>query len=213
MAKKILLVVAVALLVLPALAEAQGNWIFRVRGINVSPNDSSSEILDTGTHITVASRSSFEIDVTYMFSEHVGLEVIAATTRHDLATSGGALGGANAGSVKVLPPTITLQYHFGGGSIRPYAGIGLNFTYFYSYDLSDDLADLGITDVGFSNSFGLAGDIGLDFGLGDNWLVNLDVKYIMISTDARLKVGSDTLDTVKVDINPWVFGVGIGYRF
>ena len=93
MAKKILLVVAVALLVLPALAEAQGNWIFRVRGINVSPNDSSSEILDTGTHITVASRSSFEIDVTYMFSEHVGLEVIAATTRHDLATSGGALGG------------------------------------------------------------------------------------------------------------------------
>jgi outer membrane protein len=213
MAKKICLVVAVVLLVLPAIAQAQGNWIFRVRGISISPNDSSSKILDTGTEVTVDSKATVEVDLTYMFSDHVGLEVIAATARHDLATTGGALGGADAGSVKVLPPTITLQYFFGNEAIRPYIGAGVNFTYFYSYDLSDDLAGLGITDVEFSNSFGLAGDIGCDFGFGGNWLFNIDAKYVMISTDADLKVAHDTLDTIKVDIDPWVFGVGIGYRF
>ena len=213
MAKKLCLVVALMLLVLPAVSQAQDNWIFRVRGISISPNDSSSEILDTGTEVTVDSKTTFEVDLTYMFSDNVGLEVIAATARHDLATAGGALGGADAGSVKVLPPTVTLQYFFGSDTIRPYIGAGVNFTYFYSYDLSEDLAGLGITDVEFSSSFGFAGNVGIDFSLGGSWLLNLDAKYIMISTDADLKVGSDTLESIDVDVDPWVLGVGIGYRF
>lgn len=213
MARKTCLVAALVLLVLPAVADAQGNWIFRVRGISISPNDSSSEILETGTEVTVDSRTTIEVDLTYMFSERVGVEVIAATARHDLATAGGALGGANAGSVKVLPPTVTLQYFLGTENIRPYIGAGINYTYFYSYELSDDLAGIGISDVKFSNSFGLAGDIGVDIGFGGNWLLNLDAKYIMIDTNADLKTGTATLETVKVDIDPWVFGVGIGYRF
>jgi outer membrane protein len=214
MLKRISLVVVIALLVLPAVAQAQeGSWIFRVRGINISPNDSSSQILDTGTEVTVDSKSTVEVDLTYMFSDHVGVEVIAATARHDLATNGGALGGADAGSVKVLPPTVTLQYHFGNEAFKPYLGVGLNYTYFYSYDLSDDLAGLDITDVEFSNSFGLAGNAGLDIGFGGSWMLNFDVKYITISTDASLKVGSDTLDKIAVDIDPWVYGIGIGYRF
>lgn len=213
MARKICLALALMLLVLPVIAEAQGNWILRLRGISISPNDSSSEILDTGTEVTVDSKTTFEVDLTYMFSDNVGLEVIAATARHDLATTGGALGGADAGSVKVLPPTVTLQYFFGTETIRPYIGAGVNFTYFYSYDLSEDLAGLGITDVEFSTSFGFAGDVGIDFSLGGSWLLNLDAKYIMISTDADLMVGSEVLDTIDVDVDPWVYGIGIGYRF
>jgi outer membrane protein len=213
MTKKICLVVALLLLVLPAISQAQDSWILRVRGISISPNDSSSEILDTGTTVTVDSKTTFEVDLTYMFSDRVGLEVIAATARHDLATAGGVLGGADAGSVKVLPPTVTLQYFFGSDTIRPYIGAGVNFTYFYSYDLSEDLAGLGITDLEFSSSFGFAGNVGIDFSLGGSWLLNLDAKYIMISTDADLMVGGDVLDTVDVDVDPWVYGVGIGYRF
>jgi hypothetical protein len=58
-----------------------------------------------------------------------------------------------------------------------------------------------------------AGDVGIDIGLGGSWLLNLDAKYIMISTDADLMVGGDVLDTIDVDVDPWVYGVGIGYRF
>jgi outer membrane protein len=116
--------------------------------------------------------------------------------------------------VKVLPPTATLQWHpFPEGLLDFYLGAGINYTYFYSYDLSGDLAGLGVTDVDFSNSFGLAGQVGLSINLGKSFHLNGDIKYIQIDTDATLMTASGVLDTISVDVNPWVFGVGVGYRF
>ena len=100
-----------------------------------------------------------------------------------------------------------------GGLFNFYFGAGINFTLFYSYDLSDDLAGLGVTSLDFDNSFGLAGNVGLDINLGENLLLNADVKYIQIGTDVDFMVGGDVLGTVGVDIDPWVFGVGVGWRF
>ena len=196
-------------LLLPVSAQAQG-WELGARVIGVLPNDSSDYIGETGTKVTVDDAYTLEVDLTYMFSENLGLEVIAGTTKHDLNAVEGALNGASAGSVKVLPPTFTLVYRFPVGF---YLGIGLNYTLFYSYDLSDDLAGAGVTDVEFSDSFGLAGDIGFDFFFGENWYFNIDLKYIQISTDAKLKTATGVLDEIKVDIDPWVPGIGFGYRF
>jgi outer membrane protein len=144
----------------------------------------------------------------------LGIEVVAAIADHDLTASGGALSGADLGTVSILPPTVVLQFHPApGGMFDFYIGAGVNYTNFYDYDLSDDLEELGVTDIDFSSSFGLAGDVGLNVWLGDNFNINGDIKYAQISTDAKIKAGSDTLDTVAVDINPWIFGVGIGWRF
>ena len=59
------------------------------------------------------------------------------------------------------------------------------------------------------NSFGLALQAGVDFPLGDGWLLNLDVKKVQIQTDvysAGTKAG-----TFKVD--PLLLAVGVGKRF
>lgn len=213
MRTKALLIVMLAMLVIPATADA-GDWIVRIRGINVDPNDSSERIADTGSKVKVDSASTIEVDVTWMFLQHFGVELIAATTKHDLEATGGDLSGADLGSVKVLPPTATLQWHpFPEKIFDFYVGAGVNFTTFYSYDLSDDLAGLGVTDIEFSDSFGLAGNLGLSVYIGNHFHVNGDIKYIMISTDADIKVGSDSLDKVAVDIDPWVLGLGVGWRF
>jgi outer membrane protein len=210
---KAFVLIMVAVLVVPAVANAQ-SWTLRARAINISPDDSSDPIGDFGGQVTVDSKSTLEVDITYMFNPNFGLEVIAATARHDLGVSGGDLNGANVGSVKVLPPTATLQWHpFPEGLLDFYLGVGINYTYFYSYDLSNDLAGLGITDVDFSNSFGLAGQVGMSVFLGDHFHINGDIKYIQISTDADLKVGSDTVLSVSTDVNPWVYGIGVGWRF
>ena len=191
-----------------------GGLLFRVRLIDVAPNDDSSEILDTGTQVAVDSAAVPELDLTFMLNKSWGLEIIAATSPHDLSTVNGALGGADAGEVWVLPPTLTLQYHSGGESVDFYAGIGINYTLFYNYDISDDLLGLGVDDVDFDNSFGFAGNMGIDFKLKGNWVFNIDLKYIDMATDAEiLLVGGGVLDTVDVDINPFVGGIGIGYRF
>lgn len=213
MRTKALLIIMIATIAVPLTADA-GDWILRARVINVDPNESSEEIGDFGSTVAVDSATTLEVDVTYMFVKSFGLELIAATTSHDLAASGGALSGADLGSVKVLPPTLTLQWHpFPGGLLDFYVGAGVNWTYFYSYDLSEPLAGLGVTDIKFSNSFGFSGDIGLNVNLGPHFHINGDIKYIQIDTDATLMTADGPLDTIEVDVNPWVFGVGVGYRF
>jgi len=213
MRTKALLIIMIAMMAIPAAAES-GDWIVRLRGIQIDPNDSSEQIGDTGSEVGVDSQFTLEIDVTYMLSRSFGLEIIAATARHDLSAAGGALNGADLGSVKVLPPTLTLQWYIiPEGLLNFYVGVGVNWTYFYSYDLSQDLADLGVTDIEFGNSFGFAFDGGVNVNLGEHFLINADIKYILLSTDADIMVGNDLLDSVHVDIDPWVFGLGVGYRF
>jgi outer membrane protein len=211
--KRTALILVLALIVAPTATQA-GDWLVRLRVINIDPNESSGTIGDTGSEVAVDSATVPEVDVTYMFNNRLGIEVVAAIADHDLTASGGAVGGADLGTVSILPPTVVLQFHPApGGMFDFYIGAGVNYTNFYDYDLSDDLEGLGVTDIDFSSSFGLAGDVGLNVWLGDNFNINGDIKYAQISTDAKIKAGSDTLDTVAVDINPWIFGVGIGWRF
>jgi outer membrane protein len=209
------LVVALILMTVTTVISAQGaGWTIRLRGISINPNDSSSAIDGTGSKIAVDSAVVPELDFTYKFNERFGIELILATSRHDLTTSGGLIGGIGAGSVRVLPPTLTFQYYFyNGPRFCPYIGLGLNYTRFYSYDLSTALRYAGATGVEFKNSFDVAGQIGTDVYLDKHWLVNFDVKYIRISTDATIDTIYGPLDPVSVDINPWVFGFGVGYRF
>ncbi|CAM2064507.1 OmpW family protein [Sulfidibacter corallicola] len=192
-----------------------GDFLVRGRLINVAPNDDSSDILTTGTHVTVDDAFVPEVDLTYFFNKNWGLEIIAATSPHDISTESGALGGADAGEVWVLPPTLTLQYHFGKDkAVDVYAGLGINYSLFYNYDISDDLKGLGVSDIDFDSSFGLAGNLGVDFKLTEKWVFNLDLKYIDIATDADLELeAGGILDTLDVDIDPLVVGIGVGYRF
>ncbi len=213
-ARRIVCIVAVLLLVTPLMAQETG-WVLRGRLINISPNDSSTTIGDTGTGAAVDSAMTLEVDLTYKFNDRWAVEVIAATAKHDLKTESGDLAGADAGEVTHLPPTVTLQYHFPvEGAFHPYVGAGLNYTIFYDYEISSDLRGLGLSDLDFENSFGLAGQLGFDYDINDRWLFNVDVKYIKISTDVDLQLAvGGVLDTITVDIDPWVLGVGIGYRF
>ena len=211
--KRIALLLVVALVLIPSVTNA-GDWTVRVRVINIDPNESSGEIGETGSEIAVDSATVPEVDVSYNFTKRLGLELIAAVADHGLSATGGALNGADLGTVSLLPPTLVLQFHpFPGGLFDFYIGAGINYTSFYSYDLSSDLAELGVTDIDFTSSFGLAGDVGLSFFIGDHFHINGDIKYIQISTDAKIRTAEGILDTVSVDINPWVFGLGVGWKF
>lgn len=211
--KRIALILVLGLILIPSVTYA-GDWVVRLRVINIDPNESSGEIGETGSEIAVDSKTVPEVDVTYNFTKRLGLELIAAVSDHGLSATGGALNGANLGTVSLLPPTLVLQFHpFPGGLFDFYIGAGVNYTNFYDYDLSSDLAGLGVTDIGFDNSFGLAGDVGLSVYFGDHFHLNGDIKYIQIATDAEIRTADGILDTVSVDINPWVFGLGVGWKF
>lgn len=218
MGKKCLSFVAVALVLLAAATAVSAQdtgWTVRVRAISINPNDSSGVIDATGSKVAVDSKIVPEVDFTFRFNERFGMELILATARHDLSATGGLVAGFELGSVRLLPPTLTFQYYFPAGRhVMPYVGFGVNYTQFSSYNLSGDLRMIGVKDVDFSNSFDVAGQFGIDVLMDDHWLFNFDVKYIRINTDATIRmVTGAVLDKVSVDIDPWVFGFGVGYRF
>lgn len=189
------------------------DWLVRGRIINVNPNDSSTQVPSVANSgVSVNSDTTLELDFTYMLGNNLGLELILATTKHGV-TGTGALAGADVSNVRVLPPTLTLQYHFAPkASVRPYVGAGLNYTVFYNAKRGAALVANNATDIDYDNSFGLAAQAGLDIDISKDWFMNLDVKYIDMDTTATI-TGGALAGTVDVDINPWVVGIGIGTRF
>ncbi|MEO0441082.1 MAG: OmpW family outer membrane protein [Pseudomonadota bacterium] len=207
---------AMALTSVPASAE-QGDILLRVRGINVMPNEDSGSILPAfpGEEVSVDNSFMPEVDITYMATDHIGFELIAATTKHSASGVTGTTGGiGRLASTWVLPPTLTAQYHFAPeGKIRPYVGAGINYTIFWNEDATNALeAAVGPTSVRLSDSFGWAAQVGVDIPLNDNVFLNLDVKYIDIDTTARLNTTAAGTQRVRINLDPLVVGVGLGIK-
>ncbi len=201
----------------------QGDLIVRARAINVMPQEKSGPILPGTTtspnisanKVSVNDTLTPEVDFTYMVSDNIGLEAIAGTSRHTVSGVGPAIGGAKLVETNVLPPTVTLQYHMAPeGSFRPYVGVGVNYSTFFNTKAQSDLVGVaGATKVKMKDSFGWAAQVGFDVPLNDKFFLNFDAKYIDISTKATLHTTNLGVQTVKVDLNPIVLGVGVGTKF
>lgn len=196
----------------------QGDVLVRVRAILVAPTESTSGITPTfpTEHASVNNSVMPEVDLTYMVTDHIGLELIAATTKHTASGISGTTGSiGKLASTWVLPPTLTAQYHFNPlGKIRPYVGAGINYTIFWNEKASKGLeAAVGPTRVHMSDSFGYAGQAGIDVDIGKRTFLNFDVKYIDMNTTATLQTTAIGTQSVRVHLNPMVFGAGIGFRF
>ncbi|HKX22270.1 MAG TPA: OmpW family outer membrane protein [Rhizorhapis sp.] len=219
MMKLLLVPAAAAAAVLPITAQAkEGDVLVRLRAIMVAPNEESGSVLPAfpGEKVKVNNSVMPEVDVTYMATDHIGFELIAATTKHSASGKTGTTGAiGRLASTWVLPPTLTAQFHpVAEGPVRPYVGAGVNYTLFYSEDASDALESAtGPTKVHMSDSFGWALQAGVDVDLNERMFVNLDIKYIDIDTTARLSTTSAGVQRVRVHLDPIVAGVGLGMRF
>ncbi len=205
---------AVALTATPALAK-EGDVLVRARAIVVAPNESSGAVSGIpGSKLGVGDSVMPEVDFTYMVTNNIGAELIVATTKHTVSGRGTVSALGDVADTWVLPPTLTLQYHFApDGKIRPYLGAGVNYSIFYSSKALPSLnGALGATKVKLDDSFGYALQAGADIPVSKRVFVNFDVKYIDMRTTARLTSGA-TLRTARVRIDPIVVGTGIGIRF
>lgn len=181
----------------PALAQSSdGAWLVRARAVHLDPaNKDTIDGLDVG----INSKWMPEVDISYFFTPNIAAELILTyPQKQDVKADGDVIG-----SLKHLPPTLTLQYHFNPtNGFKPYVGAGINYTRFSSVDLP---AGLSID----KNSFGAALQVGVDYEISKGMYLNLDVKKVYIRTD--LDAGGTNLGKVKVD--PILVGLGIGWRF
>jgi outer membrane protein len=222
MKKTLIASVLAATLACPLAAGAQegevGPWLLRGRVVNIDPNSSSTAGGAAGLPadaISVQNRWAPEVDVSYFFTKNIALELIATYPQSQpvsLDVPGLYSGGI--GTVKHLPPTLTLQYHLDLGRFKPYVGAGVNFTWFTESNLVVPFVVPGGLPLSVSStSWGPALQIGLDYKLTENWYLNADFKYIWIDTQVTSNNPGPKLVNSKLTIDPMVYGVGIGYRF
>ncbi|MBP2303154.1 OmpW/AlkL family protein [Azospirillum picis] len=204
--------------------KSAGDILIRARGLAVLPQEkgtiSNSALGDVGK-ARVGNDFIPEVDFSYFFTDNIAAELIAGTSRHRVKGNLlSAVGGmTDVGKVSLLPPTLTVQYHFMPKErVSPYVGAGVNYTLFYNEDAAESPngAGLSITDTHYKNRFGWALQAGVDVAITGNWSLNLDVKKIFLKTDvtANANLGGAVLPvSSKVTLDPWLVGIGVGYRF
>lgn len=176
-----------------------GDVLLRARAVGVLPDESGR--VSNGDSVSIDNSLVPELDVTYFFTPNIAAELIAAVSPHNVKTSSGI----DAGDAWLLPPTLTLQYHFTQFSgIKPYVGAGINYTHFFNEDGG------ALNAVDYDDSFGPALQVGFDVPIEEDWYFNVDIKKIWLSTEATFKPSGVRAD---VDIDPWFVGMGIGYKF
>jgi outer membrane protein len=186
-----------------------GNFMVRIQGTVIDP-DASAKVYDGGARMGGADAEvSTEVlptmTLTYFFNKNLAVELLCCFAKLE-AEGKGYIDGFDLGDFWIFPPALTLQYHFDNfNGFKPYVGAGIQYIHFFS----EGRSDLG-GRIELDDAFGFTLQAGVDVELGDGWYLNADVKKTWIDTDASWK-GTDF--TAKVDVDPWIYSVGIGYRF
>ena len=206
-------------------AHEAGDIILRVGAAQVAPDESSTLVSTTATgalaatSVGVDDNTQLGLNLVYMQSDSLAVEVLAATPfEHDLSVAGlGQYGFSttNLGSTKHLPPTVSALYFLGGSGsfIRPYLGLGANYTAFFSKDLSAQASsELGASGLDLDDSWGLSARAGIDVQLSNNWILNASAWAIDIDTDANFNSALGNV-SASVEIDPIVYMISLGYKF
>ena len=182
----------------PALAADAGDWTVRAGPYVVAPKSDNSDL------VSVDDGVSLGFTLSYRFTDRWAVEVLAATPfSHDI----NLVDGGKVAEISHLPPTFSLQYHWSNESpLSPYVGFGLNYTTFFDESTEGELAG---SRLKLDDSFGYAGQLGVNVDLNERWAINVDLRWITIDTEATL----DGVSVGDVEVDPFVAGLNVGYRF
>ncbi|MDN3564487.1 OmpW family protein [Paeniroseomonas aquatica] len=184
-----------------------GDLVLGLGAIGVLPSNGGRVDL-IGGKPEASNSASPQLDLSYFVTPQIALNLIAATTRHDVSVKGSALGNLDLGHVWVLPPTLTLQFHpFPAARFSPYVGAGLNVSFFYG---EGGRRTEPVNRLVVDTAVGFALNLGADYEIAPNWLVNADLKKLFLRPDASVNSG---LVHARVDLDPWIIGASVRYRF
>lgn len=199
--KKLLIATAVGVCLASQVAAQESPWMVRARAVQLDMKNSGNTA--TTSALTVDDKTIPEVDITYFFNKNIAAELILTVPQKQHVY----LNGADLGTFKHLPPTLTIQYHFTNfNGYKPYVGAGVNLTKIGK----ESIKVTNPNDTQLDNtSTGLALQAGVDIPLTKQVFLNFDVKKVQLKSDVY--VGGANVGTLK--LNPVLVGVGVGYRF
>lgn len=200
----------------PAVA-AWNPWMIRLRALGVITRDSGWVDQVPGSGLKTTNSLVPELDISYFFTRNIAAELILGVTRHEVTGTGvAATAGLDVGRAWLLPPTLTLQYHFTDlGAFKPYIGAGVNYTIFFNQSAGNTFNNAGVSVIrsNLHNSAAPVAQIGFDYMLDKHVGINVDIKKIWLRPDWDGTLGGNVPVTGKVNLDPWLIGTGVTYKF
>lgn len=202
--KTLCLAAAVALAALsPVAAQQAGDLTVGLGLANVNPKSDNGVLAGGTVPVSIGDNTRPQITVEYFIRDNLGVELLAALPfKHSITSNGTEIG-----TVRHLPPVVSLQYHFDATpQLKPFVGLGVNFTGLYDAESKGPLAG---NDLRVKNSWGLAAHLGADYWINDRSAIRADLRYIDIDADVTLNGG----DIGRVAIDPLVTGISYVMKF
>jgi outer membrane protein len=164
--------------------------------------------IPAGADATTGDATTLLLTYEYALSPNFGVELVLGVPPKIKATATGSV--AFLGEVlsaRNVAPTILFNYHFfaPGSTIRPYVGVGINYTRF-----TDVKTPYG-WDVNLSDSTGLAAQVGVDWQINKQWGLFASYGRAQVKTDLTA-VGATVLRTT-IDFRPQTYSFGASFRF
>ncbi|MEF9603919.1 outer membrane beta-barrel protein [Paracoccus sp. PXZ] len=203
MRHKLAIAAALAALASPVLAQSQGEWTLGFGIANVNPKSDNGTLAAGTVPTSISDSTRPSITFEYFIRDNIGIEVLGALPfKHSIKSNGTEIG-----TVKQLPPVISLQYHFDATpQLKPFVGLGVNFTGFWDGEAKGSLAG---SELRVKNNWGLAAHVGADYWINERSAIRADLRWIDIGADVELngaKIGT-------VDIDPVVAGISYVMKF
>lgn len=196
-------------LALPAQAEV---FSVRLGAHNVDPKSNNGQL--AGLDANVSSETNATLGVSWNVTPNLSTDLWVGLDgfRHDVSLAGAGaafgVGTDTVASVRHRPLTLGVNYHFGDGAFRPFIGAGYGWI---SVGGERGVGALEGAEVSASSANGFTWTVGADIFFGDNVFLRADARRLDFDTDVSVPALGGPVGTVNVD--PWVFGVSLGYRF
>lgn len=195
--------------------EAWNPWMIRLRVLGVIPENGGSVNQVPGSALKTSNQVVPELDISYFFTRNIAAELILGVTKHHV-TGDGAIAGLDVGKAWLLPPTLTLQYHFTEfGAFKPYIGAGVNYTWFFSQSAGNVANGAGVSVISshLKDTAAPVVQIGFDYMIDKHWGWNVDVKKLWLRPNWDGTLSGNVPVTGQVKLDPWLIGTGITYKF
>ena len=221
---------AAALLACAGSAQAQTS--IRLGATHIAPNSSATDAVGpmlpgppSGVSLDVRNKSTLFFSVAQGLNENMEVELalgypptheVEAKLASTLPANVLALNGQKIAEVRQVAPTLFFNYKFGSADSqwRPFVGLGINYTKFDKRvsTPTGNALNGGPTDIRLSDSWGLAGQVGLSYRINERWSVTGALATARVKTKLTATTGGAAR---KIDIRfrPAVLTVAASYTF
>lgn len=201
------------------------NTTIAIGGAHIRVADKSASLSSNGPAFLTPQPAGLDVDdantviitVTRKINDNWDAELaLGIPPKHKVKGTGTLAPYGVVSEVKQAAPTAFLNYNFGGAgdALRPFVGVGVNFTRFYDATSTDSgsLASGGPTKITLKNSTGMAAQLGAKYKFNSTWSACISLATAKVESELTATTGSIARKTT-IDFNPSVLSMSLGYSF